>query len=365
MSDTDSDFEDLLDDEEAKSIQLKKRTANIIQNRIESQKPKYKSDIDLFISGPNRLVTMKKDSQTVRLFGEWHGFDRNCSDQVKLRSERIMTITKYLQTMLEKGDVDLYLEAPLLHLQKQEDIDLFNEQKKIHEQYNKELPFLLLTRDSLKWCLNPKYRNNTDLCPFKMSRVHSTDIRPFTEYTKMSNKLRFEMSDDSWDELKKQHAKLIDTLKTIKNCNDYVDFILKMIYQYKNPILKELQRSGVDLDRLLNAVKHICEKHNSLLYVRDFITILSNEKPPVINMIYNQEFVTTIEEQISVLHDIYTVLRMLKPINLQPQKNIIFYGGNAHVDNLIVLLEYFGFHIIENNSQEIEHRCVKIKNDIS
>ena len=46
-------------------------------------------------------------------------------------------------------------------------------------------------------------------------------------------------------------------------------------------------------------------------------------------------------------------------------KNIIFYGGNSHVNNLIVLLEYFGFSIMENNSQQIERRCLKIKNNMS
>lgn len=347
--DSDSDFED--DD-----FFEEYRKQKIAEMKTEIKKIPEQVQVNsgpIFISGPNTFVILKKGSQTIRMFGEWHGHEENCVDQVQLRGKRIVTITNYLENLLNQGNVDLYLEAPLLHLQSDDDIKAFYDQAEIFEKHGRQAPFLVLTRDALKWCLNPKDRNK---CPFGKSRVHSTDIRPFTEYAQMNKELQFQMKQKEWDMFKNVHSNLINRLKTINNCTDYVEYITSLL---DLNIVKQLQKSGIGLDSLQKALRSVCEKYHAVEYVHSFVDLLSLNSPPV-GSHFNQEITTTVQEQISVLHDIYTVLRMMKPMDGKLQQNIVFYGGNAHVGNITAMLVHFGFEIVQNNSREIAKRCLQI-----
>jgi hypothetical protein len=347
MSDSDSDFdeEDILEYERNRKEEIKS-----IQKPIQ----KYtQHSPNIFISGPNKLFILQKGEQVIRLFGEWHGNEDNCDDQVQLRGKRILTIIDYIEDILKKGDVDLYLETPLLHLQSKQSIKEFYDQVEMMKKYKRDIPYLVLTRDRLKWCLNPSDR---DKCFFRNSRVHSTDIRPFYVYADIMRKMRIKMTQNEWDNFRFSHKNLINVLSNIKNCNDYTGYIMSLLD--KN-IIKQMEKSGITGKKLKNLIFKTCEEHNAVMYVKKFVLLFSYNIPPNGSM-FDQEISDIIQEQISVLHDIYTVLRMIKPMNGKIQKNIVFYGGNAHVDNLITMLKFLDFKIIPNNSKEISKRCLQL-----
>jgi hypothetical protein len=358
------------------------------KSQIESSK---KVSIELFISGPNKMITMKKGSQQVRLFGEWHGHDNNCTSVEQLRGKRIYTILEYLDAELDKGGLDLYIEAPIVHLQDPKTMSLFHteiEMKKKYEQTKKEKKakdnikyelepscYLSITRNALKWCINPFYRYK---CKYNNSRVHSTDLRWFYSFGEMTKGLRNIKSEIKWKIFKKKYSKQANILGSIKNCEDYAKYILNLIYNYKpvisidtknprkskksQPILKQLKKSGISQNDLYSGIYNVCKKRNVVKWVQNYAGWLKSEKPVVVTPQNAQELMDTTQEQLSIMHDIYTFLRMIKPIDGELQKNIIFYGGLAHTEALQILLESVGFQVIPNNSKTLAERCVNIFN---
>lgn len=362
MSDNESDLSDFSDDDDIFQELMAKRMAEMKINVSKNKERKQQAvkrivapppGIDVFISGPSKLVVLKNKNQVIRLFGEWHGFKDNCSDQVSIRGKNIVTIMQYLDAILDGGGVDLYIEAPLLHLQSNKAIKAFYEHRELMEIHNQQPPYLVLARDQLKWCLNPADRKK---CRYKNSRIHSTDIRPFHVYADMTRAMQFKMTRPEWEAFRKKYAKLMNSLASIKNCKDYVGYILSLP---RRSIIKQIEKSGIRGNDLRQAIFVACKKRQAVEYVKGLVSIFSSPDPPIAAS-FSQEMTDLMQEQITILHDVYTFLRMIKPMNKQVQRNVVFYGGQAHVDNLEEMLKVVGFRIIPNNSERVAQRCLKL-----
>lgn len=95
---------------------------------------KARLKLPVVISGPNTLTHVVKGNKHIRLFGEYH--ERCNCPSLDTRKKRLVSITEYLHHELIQGDVDLYIEAPIIHLQTRQKIALFYTQL---DMYNKHM----------------------------------------------------------------------------------------------------------------------------------------------------------------------------------------------------------------------------------
>jgi len=349
MSDSDSDFDD-------EFIQ-KLRDKRIADIKRAHQKTEMKTPDNLFISGPNTFIMLKKGDQTIRLFGEWHGHEDNCNNVERLRGKRIYTIMDYLDKELDSsGKIDLYIEAPLIHLQDPDTLKKFYDEVETHKKLrpHEKVAYISQTRNNLKWCLNPADRHR---CQYKNARIHSTDVRPFEIFGEMAKKLRFELTKSEWDVFKKQYATTIKSLSGINTCKKYIIYIMQFIFKSR-PIRKQLHKSKIRESDFILALYKGCKKRDAIQWITQYNRWLNSQNPQK-GWHTDQHLTNIVQEQISILHDIYTFLRMIKPMDGMLQKNVIFYGGLAHVETLVVMLEQVGFKIVKTGTN-VATRCVEI-----
>lgn len=382
------DFDEDDEPEEYNKIQKK---IDKIQNKIKKftepkkRSPKKRSppfaiigdNKDFYLSGIFQALTLKKDDQYVLLLGEYHG-DHDCDEkqvnEITKRGQRVLDITAYIESLDHlNSNIDLYIEAPLFHLQHprlQKEFSEFNKMDIVSK--GKNTVRLDRVRHQLKWCI----QNNKEKCPLKNIRVHSTDIRPFLVISKMTRDMKMIYDRKDWDEFKQKHEKLIKILKNIKTCKDYVVFLLQVIYRVHISNVYELKQSlissKVSNKQLIRSLYAACKYRDSVKWVKEFVEILEQDKPPkevFFGEVGEQHLSDVYQNQLAILHDVYTFTQMIGPLNGKQQENIIFYGGDAHVHNLVIMLTQSGFKIIQNNSKQIGNQkgrndCLKMGNPL-
>lgn len=357
-TDSDSDFDDLFDEDfliqqRNKRIEEIKKT-RAVQNKQEKEMVMAtKQGMKVFISGPNSFISMKKGNQIIKLFGEWHGHE-GC-DITKLRGARVYTILEYLQQELTLGGVDLYIEAPIVHLQDPDMIKAFRDESMNIAKVGKKIPHLVETRNTLKWCIDPALRKQ---CPYKNVRIHSTDVRPFYVFDEIGTFLSRKIDKIDWIKFKKKYANTISTLSKIDNCKKYIVYIFNLIARQR-PILKQISKSGISTGKLILAINDVCKQQKAVYWTQEYVKLINSPNPPRTPYQFDQHMSDIVQNQISIIHDIYTFLRMLRPFDKSPQNNIIFYGGLTHFDALITMLKGIGFEKIETGTQISKH-CVQI-----
>ena len=212
-----------------------------------------------------------------------------------------------------------------------------------------------------------------DKCKYSKMRIHSTDLRPFKEITKMIGDIRnYRENEGLWSKFKQDNKEIISRLSKITTCDAYADYLISIIdsdpFTSKNQRVtkKQMESANITVDNLKHMIIQVCkdDTHDTMGFFNKFVSILKNDKPPA-NSNENNYIYTL---QIAMYHDIYTFLRMMrtfKKVKNGEQRNIIFYGGNLHVKNLEILLEYTGF-VKVFTSTPITDTCigVDVKNNI-
>ena len=125
---------------------------------------------------------------------------------------------------------------------------------------------------------------------------------------------------------------------------------------------KQITKSGITIPKIKEAIINVCNAKDTLRWMESFLRIIDSKTPPTNEETFRQEYVSSIQQQLPVLHDVYTFLRMLKPMEGKTQKNIVFYGGLEHMDNLKIMLETVGFREFDNESINIKKSCLLLKN---
>jgi hypothetical protein len=341
-----------------------------------------------YISGPSQITTLinPKTNQRIILFGEAHGHE-GCNEE-QLRGETIINIVEYFKSLFNTSThkIDFYLEAPILHLQTEKKRNKFanttrDERYKIKfEKWKKEnkysnrtlnpLIWLFKLEDELRWCIDRKFGKN--LCPFKNVRVHSTDLRGFTRIAKMCTELTNIYTQKEWDTYKEEYKKEINDMSGIHNCNDYIKYVKSFfnkddIDKPMKSILKQLSKSSINSDMLDNAMLKVCNsdinplsklipghekiKTTPAKYAQMFSYYSASSSPISSYIKSSSDFIQTTQSQLSILVDIYTFLRMLRPFK-EEQKYVIFYGGIQHCENIRIMLKSVDFIDVPNKSRK-------------
>ena len=124
-----------------------------------------------------------------------------------------------------------------------------------------------------------------------------------------------------------------------------------------------MKLSGIGSKVLSEAISKVCYEQNIMKYLEMFKQLIfSDNKPDTGLYLFNEEYIKLVEHPFAIIHDIYTFLRMIKPIEGKIQKNIIFYGGSLHTMFLTILLKEVGFREVSNNSKHLADRCLQIEN---
>jgi hypothetical protein len=273
----------------------------------------------------------------------------------------------------DKRKVDFYLEAQVLHLQSDEhrkDVESMSLRQRHQIKYDKArqksglslkqkvLPpsiWLHKLEESVKWCLDSKIRE--EKCPYKNARIHSTDLRNLNILSKMKSELNTIQTQQDWDKYKDTYKHEILSMSNINDCNYYIKYIKKFFNDPVSkksgmgPIMKQIIKSGIsekDIDTAMltvcnskiNPLSHLIKSYQNInktspaVYARMFSEYLKSPTPIPYNILNSNEFVETTQSQVSMLVDVYTFLRMLRPFKDGPQKYIVFYGGINHCENL-------------------------------
>jgi len=345
-----------------------------IQNEIYAKyNRKVHNQPNINISGPNILTTLKSSDQTIQLFGEYHGYTSNCTSLPSLDQTRILDIVEYIQYVLSTPGIliDLYIEVTLFTLESDERKEIFWNQAQRERELQEEkkqsgygnlgdekLNWLVQTRDVLKYCLIPDERYN---CHFYNTRIHSTDLRPFHNMSRLSDELsRPITSDKKWRNIKKKYNNTIIQIRNINNCEEYSEYIIKNLH---TKVKKQMKLSGIGSIVLSKAISKVCDEQNIMKYLNMFKELIVSENKPDTDLyLFNEEYIKLVEHPFAIIHDIYTFLRMRKPIEGKIQKNIIFYGGSLHTMFLTILLKEVGFMEVSNNSKHLADRCLQIEN---
>lgn len=354
MSESESEFSD---DEFLEQLQ-KKRIIEIKKSQ-KIEESQYKPS-KYWISGPHALKTMQKGDIIVHLFGEYHTPDKTCQDEEIKRGIAVKNIDNYISEILKanKKMIDFYIEAPVIHLQPIKLQKRFYEHKTVMSAYERDIPFLVKIRDQVKWCL--KYETR-DKCSYKNVRVHSTDLRPFEDLSNMASRLRLPFTETTFIQFKEQYKNTIKELSDVKNCEQYTMYILNRL-KSKKIFLKQLKKTIIiNLKHLKIVISDLCKKTNAIYYLMEFLNIVNSDIPPV-GLIFDQKSTDILQNQLSILHDVYTFLRMIRPFDSKPQKTIIFYGGLAHMENLKYMFEAIKFKEKKNTSKTINKGCLELVN---
>jgi hypothetical protein len=378
-SDVDSMFGD--DDEELRSIiglpskkipetsvhrkeRLDRLQTSKLKNVIKMTKEDMISYGYVYISGPSRLITIK-GSETIQLFGENHDSGDSCEDLDFNEKKKSITLSNFFYNYFKCNDntlIDFYLEMPS---------PTFLSSKKLKEQSelykwkvnmdDKKTANLIKLRASLINCFYMDELN----CTHKNVRFHAIDPRldDIFKFYQMATEIQSGMFTMDLNKFRDKYAKEIVELTelTKMNCKKYSEYLIKKIivklrqkiYMGESTPDKYSDNKGVStlLKRIQTAVQRLCSgelnKQSDMLrnnkYFYDIIigkidakTMLSYRKSA--DILYQ-----ILDSQESIFLDIWTVVNMLLPIGGKVQKNIIFYGGDAHtlnIERLLNILEY-------------------------
>ena len=294
FAEDDLDFSDSDDDESSsekednEEVERIKAEMDVIRRKIDflleeknerlPGNPIFTPDIPhYYVSGPKKLITMERKGQKVMLFGEYHEYSDNC-DEEKLRGERIIDIVQYVDLLFNNSGkkIDFYLEAPIIHLQSEEIQKIFREQMSVEYKYKvktgreKGVAYLIQLRDKLKWCINP---NDRKKCDYKRMRIHSTDLRPFTQMGKIQDMLskRRGFTAEEWVDFKNKYREDLEVMRDVKTCKDYAEYVLNLSYDIKKPVLqKQITKSGITIPKIKEAIINVCNAKDTLRWMESF-----------------------------------------------------------------------------------------------
>jgi len=316
---------------------------NIIESLLVEQ-PLY-NDVKN-ISGPLRICYYfnKELNKKIILMGDDHiGINFSCPKDS-------ITIENYLHELFKLDfDIDLFIEFDLPKKEYLEKNILFDPMPKNYKpeddsSYHWEPGYLDEIRSFGYRNYKKKERKRihfTDLREeesigfFKLSTISNSDIKTIAAYKThtdvnhkfiMSIKKYFE-SDGSLIEsnIPKYLIKELDRLQKSENKD--------VISKIKNHILKNI-------------------KLYELLYDPEQINIAMTDKipePTIIHNVFVQQFILN-----AILSDIYTIARIMKSNEFN---NNILYYGNAHISNIIIMLELLNFKVRDIKKSEDYDYC--------
>jgi hypothetical protein len=156
--------------------------------------------------------------------------------------------------------------------------------------------------------------------------------------------------------INKQKHKFIESYENDENYNDIIDFAHKLEDQLRNNFNNSeiIYEYLMDIKEILKSIEHI---DNSNKYVKLFLTEIINNK----NL---QRPLNLFNDCLAGYMDHYTIYRMLRKFDNLEQKNIIFYGGAFHSNNIYKILkntEYFDVLIKRKTNDYDLHDCQILK----
>jgi hypothetical protein len=296
------------------------------------------------LSGPLRINYYHNTilNKKIICLGDNHdGTKYSCDD-------KIITIENYIDKLFKTDiEIDLFLESILP-----------SKEYLIKKDFSEPLP------------KDYKYENNTVQNDWEEGYLYEVDLYGKRNYKKYSTK-RIHFTELRYNELVGFYLLLtidwkknpsIYEYKLLTNKNHefitaiYEYFKYNLSYSAKIPhyLLKEFNRSQT----------------NHILIIKNYIL-------PRLNTYFNIYYNSNIVDELnniqwfinSCIHDIYTILRIMKNINKSTDfKNCILYYGNAHLNNLDEMLLLFDFKLITSIKSEFYNlneppqnglRCIK------
>lgn len=354
----DSDSED--EDTDDRELQ---QTRNSERKRKLEQKKFQKSFNPIYVSGPNKAVKLVNSEKTIYLFGEWHGYEKTCDE-----GKNTYSIISFLASIFSANiPIDFYLEAPLVHLFPPERQKTYNEQLELAEKFlgRGKAGILVELRDAFKNCFHPSFRKRE--CEFGNVRMHYTDTRPFFSLENMAREIVWIKKEGDWNTFKEKYKEEIKELGEIQNCVEYTEYIMKKMKSNRE-LSKQLQKSGYKEQEMLNLIFSLCDHFLLSRYAIKYYNLLSSDVLPRDWLYRNpngdspdveQDFSDILQSQLSILHDLYTFLR----INKDYIKNVIFYGGLAHYEMLKYLFQKKGYTQEGEESSQFggRVRCLELR----
>lgn len=366
--DSDSDF-DISDDEDFMQKLRQKRMTEVKQ--VQSQKPRMKQkDEHVYISGPYKLVTLRgPDNSTFQLFGEYHEAGNQCG-----AIESSLSIFEFLDKYFrfnKRKIIDFYFEIfDLYGYNNKESSKKVAVYKKLEPRDNANL---IVARNKLLSCFYPLVK---DRCKYENVRFHAADIRQSINPVayKLAQKIKYSQlqTKEYWKKFRKDNEKDILILQQLSkmNCKQYSNYVFNTLKPYIKQLfnLKMTDRLIIVIKKgILNLCTENCDKKvwkiksQRLSNLELLYDVITGKKNP--SDFTRQTYTDLIQIQDDFFHDIWIAIKML--IGNQPHK--IFYGGGAHVDNLVCLLtSSFGYkveHINEDHPKinGVEYRnCLRI-----
>ena len=326
-----------------------------------------------YIDGPYTLSLQysKKYNKTIYIFGETHGFQRQCKEVYPNSSS--VTIVEYLNELFNNTDVfiDFYLETVPSSGYKLKTKHMFS---------FSEGSASILNR--IRWeyekCLDPKQWND---CQLNTIRAHFVDLREDTKIKPKPQNIMEKMTVDIGvleskkltktiiKRFFKKYKTLIKKIRSLKSRTEITDFYIKFLKSI--PMLtKEIKRSDLDEDTVYKLAKKVYYKR----YSKDTLKEINYSIPDDDSFKewdYALWYIDRVVQKMQVgLVDVYTLVRTFKTFRKtkrhQPQEisNIIYYFGNAHATNLRLYLKLLGFNrlnTIKSGSGKKTQRCLKMR----
>lgn len=319
---------------------------NIIESLLVEQ-PLYNNVKN--ISGPLRICYFynKKLNKKIILLGDMHiGIDFSCP------KDSIM-IENYLHELFKLDfDIDLFIEADLpikKYLKKKDLLGPLPKDYKPEDDhsYNWEPGYLSEIRKF-------GYRNYKKK---EGKRVHLTDLRDdeITGFYKLAmfQKAGIEKVDD-YKKYTRENHKFILSMKKYFESNGKVfgSNIPKHLIKELNKLQESSNKDVVN--KIKNYILRHIEYYESYFKKEniDKAIIHGISEVDIIHTIFDVQFRLN-----AVLSDIYTIARIMKSTEFN---NNILYYGDAHVSNLIILLELIDFKVKDiKKSKDYEHCQIK------
>ncbi len=329
---------DILKDIEIKE-NYKKVLSNLIYNHFNLQntpKPNYR-----YISGPKNcsLWTSYKYKKNIYIFGEYHGFEQNCSEYKETKGKYI-EIQEYFKQLFMTTDVfiDFYLEIPSF---KKEEYNKFD-----YYMYG-DVYFLSRLRKENYKCIEPKTRNNLPEC--KLTRSHYIDIR--TNY--IDNEL-LEFQDFLFfsSPYLNKYKSTIDKLSISKEKLE--EYIIEMY----NSIIKDKYRNNKFFKWIDNYIKQQIKNEIKKL---KFSQIKKELKDLHINTQNKKTKLRSFMSRIGgIIVDSYTLFRVFRDFKTEKDQpisphNIIIYAGDYHAYTYRKFLKSIGFINREKVGENINY----------
>lgn len=396
---------------------LNKDLAIVIDDQLE--KIKYKNliktnnlsklfpDIIDTISGADSIYLLKGkyifNNKEILLLGEYHDLLDPCK-YCNAKCIEVINIVTYAMYTLEPNLLDFYIESP------------YNPNIVNKFAYTVKFPHLSRLEKLhrlYKHLLDTKYPVVENL------RMHAVDIR-HSAFNKQENKIlniyaslylftfntmQYGLNDiltkgiKTYDNNKKlfdmvaynlkDFYKIIsDTnnmliIKDIVNGNDKLNKLFKItkqkdkllknygdnIIDFLNNLNKQIKGNFSAADKVYNYILYIKSILNSInniennkKYMKKFMTMILNDKE-----LYDRNInhpLSLFMDTISYYMDHYTIYRMLRKFDNKEQKNILFYGGSFHSNNICRLLlktNYFKLIVKQKEIYNENNDCKILK----